>query len=197
MPEAPAPQLHMLRPDLADLPPVRPPAGYVVRPGRDGDGEHWTRIITAAFAAQPGQFDFEKVMRPDPSYLPERIFFACRGDEPVGTAAAYHRPRFLPDAGMLHYLGVLPAHAGRGLGRPLVAAALGRMRRDGRRRAWLSTDDFRLPAIATYLRAGFEPLLVHENQRRRWAEVFAALGWADLSERFAGLLAGPIHPLPG
>jgi len=40
----------------------------------------------------------------------------------------------------------------------------------------LETDDYRLPAIKTYLNLGFEPLLVHENQRDRWRNILSALG---------------------
>jgi mycothiol synthase len=67
------------------------------------------------------------------------------------------------------------------------------MRCEGRRRAELRTDDFRVAAIKTYLKLGFEPLLVAENQRRRWRDVLAAIGRGDLVERFAGILEGPIR----
>ena len=66
------------------------------------------------------------------------------------------------------------------------------MVREGRQRAFLSTDDFRLPAIRTYLKLGFEPYLVHENQRERWRKVLAAIGRAGEYE--ACLTAALVPP---
>ena len=70
---------------------------------------------------------------------------------------------------------VRPAHRGRRLGYWVCLAALRRMAAEGLHRAVLRTDDFRIPAIRTYLRLGFEPVVVHENQRARWRAVFAAI----------------------
>lgn len=54
--------------------------------------------------------------------------------------------------------------------------ALRKFRSDGLESAMLQTDDFRLPAIRTYLNLGFTPMIVHENQFARWVLVFAQLG---------------------
>jgi mycothiol synthase len=94
-------------------------------------------------------------------------------------------------------VGVVPEHSGKGLGVQINLVALHHMVREGRRQAVLETDDFRLPAIKTYLKLGFQPVLVHENQRERWRSVFARLGRAELSERFRNLLEGPVTPKPG
>jgi len=196
MPEPLQPQLHLLRPSLEGLPPVVPPAGYAVRGSRPDEGAVWSRVVADAFNRTVEQFDFDTKMRSDPSYRPARILFACHGDEPVAVAAAFHRESFLPDAGMLHWVAVRPAHRGRRLGYWVSLAALHRMGRDGRRRAWLSTDDFRRPAIRTYLDLGFEPLLVHANQRARWRAVFAALDRPDAAGRFASILDGPVRHRP-
>ncbi|MCX7804464.1 MAG: GNAT family N-acetyltransferase [Planctomycetota bacterium] len=190
------PQLHMLRPDLEALPDPAPPDGCPIRPFRPGWERAWERIIDESFEAAPGTYSFEKTMRSDPSFRPERILFVCCGDEPVAVAAAYHWPHRMPDAGMLHYVGVLKAYRGRRLGFHVSLAALLRMRGEGFRRAWLSTDDFRLPAIKTYLDLGFQPLLIHENQRARWAAVFERLGRKDLLRPFAGILGGPVVAWP-
>ena len=187
-----SPQLHMLRPHLLDLPAFALPEGYGVRTFLPGDGAHWERIIAESFNADPASLSFETTMRHAPAFRPERIFFITCGDEPVATASAYYHPEFMPDAGMVHYVGVLNGHAGKRLGYMAVLATLEQMAREGRRRAWLSTDDFRLPAIKTYLNLGFEPLLIHENQRERWPAVFAKLGLPELAERFVHILTGPV-----
>ncbi|MHB9110309.1 MAG: GNAT family N-acetyltransferase [Armatimonadota bacterium] len=189
-----SPQLHMLRPHLHDLPAFALPEGYGLRTFREGDGEHWVRIIAESFNTDPATLSFEKTMRESPAFRPERIFFITGGGEPVATASAYEDPEFMADAGMVHYVGVLNGHAGKRLGYWIVLATLEQMAREGHRRAWLSTDDFRLPAIKTYLNLGFEPLLIHENQRERWPAVFNKLGLPELTARFNQTIRGPLWP---
>ena len=194
MPDQPLqPQLYMLRPDLTGLRPVECPAGYAVRCYRPGDARHWEAILKEAFG---GEYSFDRVLRCDVSFRPERLWFAAHDGTPVAAAGGFYRPSFIKDAGFLHYVAVLPAHRGVGLGSVVCLAALHQMVREGRGAAWLSTDDFRLPAVRTYLKLGFEPLLVHENQRERWPAVFDRLGMGELSARFRAVLEGPVWAAP-
>ena len=190
------PQLVMLRGNLEGLAEVVLPDGYALRTSRDGDEPAWARILTAAFDASPGKFDFNRFMRPCAEYRPERTWFLCRDGEPIATASAYPFGNVRPDACSLHWVGVHPDHQGRRLGYWVSLAALHQMRREGHARARLRTDDSRLAALWTYVRLDFEPLLVHENQRARWAAVFDRLGKPDLTDRFATILHGPVTPQP-
>jgi mycothiol synthase len=88
---------------------------------------------------------------------------------------------------------VRPDYRGQKIGTALSTAVLHRFKEEGHEDANLRTDDFRLPGIRVYLRLGFEPYLVHENQRERWAEVFDALGMPELKETFEEILNGPIR----
>jgi len=71
---------------------------------------------------------------------------------------------------------VTPGHQGKGLGHVLVLHVLDYFRKKGFREAILDTDDFRLPAIKTYLKLGFDPVHIGENHRRRWEIVKHKLG---------------------
>ena len=73
-------------------------------------------------------------------------------------------------------VGVDPDTRGLGLSLPIVAAALISLRERGFASAMLSTDDFRIPAIKTYLRLGFEPVMSHESHPERWAAVMEKIG---------------------
>ena len=69
----------------------------------------------------------------------------------------------------------LPEHRGRGLGRLVTLAALHYMlgRRDTD--VLLETDDFRIPAVKTYLALGFVPVYLEDassDHVMRWSEVF-------------------------
>jgi mycothiol synthase len=162
---------------LVDLPEIELAEGYAIRSSHEGDGVSWARIVGEAFNDK--RFDearFERAMRRHPAYRPDRIFFACAPDGlPVATASAYRKESFGDETGYLHYVAVCPAHAGKRLGAAVSVAALYRFRCEGLRQAVLETDDFRLAAIKTYLRLGFRPLIVHENQPARWGAIFARL----------------------
>lgn len=172
------PQLCMKRRHLEDLPALPLPAGYTIRTSREGDGPHWARILRESFANDTfDESSFERIMKAHPAYRADRVFFACGPDgSPCGTASAYRDGSYGPDIGYVHYVGVCPVHAGKGLGVLLSLAVLRQFRTEGLRGAVLQTDDFRLPAIKTYLKLGFLPLVVHENQPARWNRVFEQLG---------------------
>jgi mycothiol synthase len=182
----------MLRRDLKGLPAIELPEGYTLSPFRRGWGKHWTRIISESFDGDPGKFPFQRIMGRNPAFRPGRIFFIRSRGTPIATASAWHVRRVMAGAGVLHYVGVVKKHQGRRLGHWVSLAALRRMRAERRQRATLQTDDFRIPAIQTYLRLGFEPLIVHENQRQRWRRVFRAMGRPELCRRFAANLSSPV-----
>ncbi len=169
----------MVRPNLENLEPVELPAGYAVRHFRDGDEQAWEKIIAESFNRKDNSDKFEDRMRKDTACRPERVLFITYNDEPVATASAWYKEKFGADAGYIHMVGVLPGHQGRRLGYWVNMAALQQFVAENRKSAVLQTDDSRLAAIKTYIRLGFEPYLIHENQRDRWHEIFAALGIAD------------------
>ena len=61
---------------------------------------------------------------------------------------------------------------------PVCAAAIARGIAQGRNRMTLTTDDFRIPAIRSYLKLGFLPVVDGWEMRRRWQALLAPLGRA-------------------
>ena len=175
--QTPGPQLCMKRPGLDGLQEINLPAGYTIRASHEGEGHHWAGILREAFA--DNSFDearFDREMKQHPAYDSDRIFFVCSSSGlPCGTASAYRDASFGETTGMLHYVGVRPSEAGKGLGMAVSLAALNRFREEGLESAFLQTDDHRLAAIKTYLRLGFLPLVVHESHPQRWNTVFIAM----------------------
>jgi len=190
------PQLRMIRYDLKNLPKIKLPVGYTVSSYQPGYAKFWTEIISASFEKQPEDFNFHNIMRMDASYRPERVKFITFNDIPVATSSAYHSSDFLPKYGYIHYVGSMPGHTGKKLGFWISLACLHQMRQDNFSGAWLSTDDFRLAAIKTYLNLGFVPLLLHENQRQRWRNVLAELNTPDIEKKFGTILDGKVFSSP-
>ncbi|MCC7017859.1 MAG: GNAT family N-acetyltransferase, partial [Rhodospirillales bacterium] len=135
----------------AALPALSLPEGYRLRGYRPGDAPAWELIIRETFATEPR---FDPMMRRDPGFRPERVLFLFHGDEPAATASAYCRPQHGLGVGYLHMVGVRPRHNGKGLGYQISLACLLQMLHEGRRAALLQTDDYRIPAIKTYLKLG-------------------------------------------
>jgi len=64
---------------------------------------------------------------------------------------------------------------GRRLGTVVMAKVIRRFFADGRTFSILETDDFRLPAIASYLGQGFIPHYIDPDHEGRWSKVFEQL----------------------
>ncbi len=99
----------------------------------------------------------------------ERCLFLEGGDGGVvGTTTAWRNHDFQGgDWGRIHWVAVVPAHQGRGLGRLLVTEALMLMR--GRHaRAYLTTQTSSWVAVHLYLTLGFTPLLTAPAEEAGW-----------------------------
>ena len=189
------PQLMMVRHGLANLPPVQTPEPYTLRTFREGDEPAWEEIVAESFDKPPGTYRFEGLIRNLGRFSPDRVFLVISPDgKPVATATALLKATDDPIPAAVHMVGVLRRHQGKKLGYWASLAALHQHAVEGAEAASLLTDDFRLPAIKTYLRLGFEPYLVHENQRERWKKIFATLDdKGNWLARFASILEGPVH----
>jgi len=152
---------YSFRDNLRDIPEFPLPAGYRLRSYRPGDREAWVRIWQAASVrgwdwSTPQGFDGE--FGRDLKSMPKRcVFLATDDGTEVGTVTAWYRRFRGKRWGMVHWFAIVPEHQGRGLGKPLLAEALRRMRAVGHRRAMVGTQLVRLPAIKTYLDLGFVP----------------------------------------
>lgn len=160
-------QLIMVRKTLKDLPEVVLPKGYRIRFHEDGDHERLTPVFQQCF--DPG-WNADRILKTfvdAPVWSPNRMCVLCCGDQVVGTATAWEA-RERPGHGLVHYLAVLPDHRGLHLGTALTVRVLELLREMGYPDAWLTTDDFRLPAIRTYLSLGFEPVCKEKSHEERW-----------------------------
>lgn len=186
-------QLVMAKENLASLPPVVLPEGYAIRHFMPGDEHHWENILDKSFGKSDPPRSFNSIMGLDAACAPERIFFITHNDIPVATASAWYIPKSGINTGYVHYVGTCPEHSGKKLGYWVSLAVLHRFVYEGRSRAILQTDDFRVPAIKTYLQLGFSPYLVEEDQRKRWRDIINNNGFQDLCPDLEQIVSGEIH----
>jgi len=166
-------QLSMIRPDLEDLPEIDVPDGYGLRTYRPGDETAWCEIMnTGIGSGWTEERCIAELTNQDP-FLPDGCVFVTKTDTGIATACAYDNGPEGVRAGQVHMVCAMPEHRGQGLGRIVTLAVLHYMWNHGFVSAFLGTDDFRLPAIKTYLGLGFVPDYLEDSHRKRWSHIFA------------------------
>jgi mycothiol synthase len=157
--------------DVAEMPEM--PDGYLLRLYRDGDCKAYMDLFNLAFE-QP-----EVLQRNLDTHL-ERGYIVVEHttSSTLVASSIAHTPyaQKWVGSGSLGWLVTDPEHGGRGLGTAVVIAVTRRLREEGYPRAYLSTDDFRLPAISIYLNQGWKPRLHTEGMEERWRNIYTRLG---------------------
>ena len=102
------------------------------------------------------------------------VFFIDHNGEHVGTiTAVYHRKE---NIGEIHMVGIRPDYRGKGLGRFINNIAVKKLRDEGVRYIYLTTDEWRKAAVKSYLTAGFVPVEYDEGMQQRWEAVITEYG---------------------
>ena len=168
--------IRMCREHLEDLPPVELPEGYVLRSMEADEARAYQAVMNQSnYAGEVDDAWFEETFARDPAYDPSYLQIIWHGERPVAAAAAWHKEIDGELWGMVHWLGVVRDERGKGLGKAIALAALHRLRQRGFRRAMLDTGDWRLPAVAAYLRLGFRPWPTVKAPQSVWDRVLADL----------------------
>lgn len=184
----------MVRPHLEGLPQVSLPAGYRIRTYRRGEEACWAEVESAVgeFATPAAALaHFQEEFGAFPEAMEQRCFFLEDATgRVIGTATAWRDDGRLPWAascpegwrgeGRLHWVAIHPQFQGRGLGKPLVGAAMRRLA-EQHARAYLTTQTTSWIAIRIYLDFGFEPLPGTPQYERAWSLIAAASGHPALA----------------
>ena len=173
------PQLFMRKTDMENIPEIILPEGIILHTHIPGHEADWETLIERSFGSH---FGFDSSLTSRKGYKPEHVFYLSRGKKELATTSAIEKDEF-PGEGWLHMVGVDPDARGMGLSLSIVAAALRSFRERGFNSVMLSTDDFRIPAIKTYLRLGFNPVMSHESHEARWAAIMEKLSSASQSKK--------------
>ena len=184
----PLPQLQMILPPdrLREPPPVNLPDGYILRTYRPDDEAAYIDLMRGAGFAH---WNAEAIAAALEKTLPDGLFLVVHeaSGHLAATAQATHNPApDHPSGGELGWVAGSAKHAGKGLGLCVCQAAIGRFLQAGYRRIYLKTDDFRLPAIKTYLKIGFRPFLHGSDMLDRWRTVCEQLAWPFDADKWTG-----------
>jgi mycothiol synthase len=168
------PQLFMRLPELGDLPPARPhEPRYALRAAVPADHGQVGELLSEAFE---DRWDAKRVATEfSPDNGVEATYVVVSPAGVIATAAARRLPDRYPEAGYVHFVGVRASERGQRLGEAVTRRVLVHFAAAGLDQAVLETDDFRLPAVRTYLRLGFVPEPRTPGEARRWSKVLRNL----------------------
>lgn len=164
------PALRMWRPDV-ELPVFTLPQGYCVRLLADDEGEAWCACLLNDMGVDKISQELFKEKMLDDENVPVNSIFCVEDENHIPLATATAQFKLDGDGPHLHMVGARESARGKGLGLPVCAAAIQKHRDEGRMNCFLSTHDWRLPAVKQYLKLGFLPLLSHESMRGRWEAI--------------------------
>lgn len=164
----------MHHPDLSRLSEVHLPAEFGIRLASLADLEEIAEVLQSAFPEMV--WTNEKVLA-DPLNNPNvrATFVVTEGSRIVGTVSGCDREFEGVPCGYVHWVGVHQSAQGRRLGYWSNLFILHEFVKWGYRSAMLDTDDFRLPALKTYLNLGFEPVIVAPDHVQRWEAIKSKL----------------------
>ena len=130
---------------------------------------------------QLGEWDREKIrewLEGERHAIKEGTFFITFEGKPVATACTIPPPS-TEGRSELGWVSVSPDHQSKGLGYQVCLAVLHFAKKMASPETFLNTDDWRLPAVKTYLNLGFEPEMTHESHPKRWQAVYERFGVAS------------------
>ncbi len=117
---------------------------------------------------------YKKYMLKYPNYNDERCYILTINGAPAATITVICD--YSEKSGYIHMVACKPEFRGMGLGHLLNNIAIYTLKKEGMKTAYLTTDDWRIPAIKTYLNAGFIPDLDSEpDYKERWKKIFSII----------------------
>jgi len=170
-------QLMMSR-DNRETNPMQFPDEYYMRSYITGDGIGWCRccIDGSLGVDEISEIVFEEKMLKDKTVNPENIFFLISPDGEIAGTVTYQYTND-EDTACIHMVAIEKSYQGKRLAAPLNLYAIQKIIDDGRKKIILTTDDWRIPAIKTYLRVGFSPVIKpgDTDMEKRWAEIMTQI----------------------
>jgi ribosomal protein S18 acetylase RimI-like enzyme len=163
------------------------PDGYYIRGLEDmeKDRVNWARVIhkCGLIANEEDALKtFDRDLPGDLALLSERCLFVCAPDGTVaGTTSGWFLTEGGREIGVIHWVGVDNDFQGRGLGKPLLTAALDVLAKHYDY-SILNTQTTRQKAVPMYLDYGFRPRITTDEHRRGWKVLAQVTGHPLLKE---------------
>ena len=150
------------------LPELTVAEGFVIRPLEDSELEAYNQLrASVGFPAWEPEYlaKFRNKVLKDALFVVEE---KATGRLCASAAAEKTDMPERPELGVLGWVMTHPDYNGKRLGRSVSVAVMHRLYQEGYRAYSLLTDDFRVPAVSTYIKLGWQPWLYLEDMEGRW-----------------------------
>ena len=169
------PQLLMHYPGRNSPVQIDIPKSYQVRSYRDGDISGWVSLLSAN--GELGPWDEGRAREAFEAVAAGMQFFVLfEGHQIVACSSVNDKVIEGEQVWEIGWIATHPQHQRKGLGSHATTVAVQAALTLAPRDIVLRTDDYRLPAIRTYLKLGFVPTCGHPTYGDRWNKVFVQLG---------------------
>ena len=163
--------------DGSEKPELNLPDGFTVTtlPKLSDGVEKWLDLMQFGLSEKREDYEFYLNLMPrfNKNYDENKCFFIMNGERAVATITVICDDE--TKEGYIHMVACHPDMRGRGLGGALNRIAVGELIDSGMKTAHLTTDDWRIPAIKSYLKIGFVPDESTDNFKERWDKIFSSL----------------------
>lgn len=162
--------IHLME-EIEDYPVAE---GFHIRPYREGEELIWVEICKNGLCGPEAGIDlWEKAILGEETIIPQRdVFFVCDvNDVPKATITGFVMRDTVGD---IHMVAASDEVRGKNIGRAMLSYAMKKLDAEmvwRPRIVHLTTDDWRIPAIVGYLKAGFHPVLYDEGMEERWRAI--------------------------
>lgn len=141
----------------------------------DGAMDKWLDIVQYGLSEGKKDADFyHTAMTSRLCYEENKCFFLLENEIAVATITVicdYEKKE-----GYIHMVACREESRGKGYGTLLSRWALITLKEEGMETAYLTTDDWRIPAIKSYLSIGFKPDISTEDFKERWRKINEQIG---------------------
>lgn len=150
--------------------------------GSEEEIERWVELCNFGLSVDATRESFDKSITSIKTVDPLRdcLFVADERGRYVATATAVMRD---DGDGNVHMVASDPAIRGRGIGHAMLAKIVEMLLERGVSAIHLQTDDWRLPAIKTYLDQKFLPVIFFDpksNMEERWEKILGDLNYGKV-----------------
>lgn len=137
----------------------------------DGAIEKWLDIVQYGLSCgRESEAFYHETMTALPNYREDKCFFLLENGKAVATITVICD--YASKEGHIHMVACRENARGKGYGTLLNQLAEFVLKKEGMKSAHLTTDDWRIPAIKSYLRMGFSPDLSTDDFKSRWAKIY-------------------------
>lgn len=139
----------------------------------------WLEICKNGLAKpEDGIEKYENSMLKQEGYKISDTYFITYGEKCVGTVTALVFDE--KKQGCMHMVAAIPEVRGKGIGSYMADIVKYEFYSRGCETAYLTTDEFRVPAVKSYLSAGFRPVLYDSGMEDRWLLWLTEHGYSDI-----------------